>query len=194
MNRVAAALLTLFALLFGGAFGQPATSHAVTLSVPSYIGIRILGSGSGPRAVVFDYSTNPSAYLSALSSNGILPPTAVSRFDDIQVSATNLIWSIYVRATPFVYAGNASGSGLTLSDLRVRRGASSGLGPAHPWMFSYASTWSFTPNWQQLARGLFPTGGWRSLGFNGWDYELRVQGDEDPGSYTTIVTYLLTSP
>ncbi|MBS3965670.1 MAG: hypothetical protein KGZ60_00195 [Truepera sp.] len=190
--KLATTLLITLALLLGWASGQSA-SHQVAVIIPGHIGIRILGDGGWPRAVVFDYSANPTAYLAAAQGSGILLPTAVEHFNDIQVSTNRLFWSVHVRATPLSYSGSETGAGLTLADIRVRRGVRSGLSP-RVWTWSYLSTWTLSTTFQRIVQGLFPTGGWRSLGFNGWDYELRVHGDEDPGTYTTVVTYSLTAP
>lgn len=189
--KLAAPILATLALLLGWAWGQSA-SHQVAINIPGSIGIRIVGTG-WPSAVVFDYSANPAAYLAAAQGSGILRPTAVQRFDNIQVSTNAVFWSVHVRATPLSYSGPDAGTGLVLGDISVRRGVRSGLSPGF-WVWSYLSSWTLSTTSQRIAQGFLPTFGWRSLGFNGLDYELRVHGDEDPGTYTTVVTYSLTAP
>ncbi len=176
-----------------------AADHDVRVRMPEIIGIRLLGGGSGIRSVTFDYAAAPEAYLSALESGGSLPPTEVVRFDGIEVNASrNGRWYVEVVASPLAYTGSASMAGLTLEDLRVDRGAVSGLvqdaivGPGKSaW---YLTSWTLSSTARQIASRTGATGGWRSLGFDGTDYVLTVDGDEAAGTYTTTVTYFLTAP
>lgn len=190
-------LLIVLALLTPEAFGQTA-SHPLTVSTPSYIGLRIVGAGPGPGTVTFDYASNPNAYLAAIDGGGAtLPPTAVNRFDDIEVNVIGIgFWSLYVQATPLAYTG--TGAGLSLNDLRVDRGSASGLTQNAITIFwflgAYATTWNLSATPQRIARSFLGTNGWRSLGFNGNDYTLDVNGNEDAGTYATTVTYYLTFP
>jgi hypothetical protein len=80
-------------------------------------------------------------------------------------------------------AGTAAS--LPLDSVRVVRGTRSGLtqnaisgpgGSAFYWAAGRSPTAS-----QRIASRTGATGGWRSLGFNGWDYELLVDGSEDRG-------------
>jgi hypothetical protein len=186
------------ACLLALASAQTAT-HGVAVHVPDYFGIRIVGAGPGPRLVTFDYEADPDAYAAALQGAGRLLPTAVARFDDIQIKATrNGRWNLDVVATPLAYAGGASGAGFALADIRVVRGVRSGL--AQTAIFGPGNSAGFVASWvlstapQRIAFRNGSTQGWKSLGFNGLDYEIAVQGDEDAGAYTTLVTYLLTAP
>lgn len=198
MNRLTVSLVAALAAVWGLAWAQSA-NHQLAVTIPDYVGIRILGSGSGPRAVVFDFASEPTAYLEAITNGGIVAPTSVSRFDDIEVNVTHSgRWTVAVVATPLAYSGPGSGDGLTLGRIRVVRGSRSGLeqtaitGPGNSaW---YWPAWLLSTTAQQIASRTGATGGWRSLGFNGWDYEVRVHGNEDPGSYATVVTYLLSAP
>lgn len=187
------------ALLAQAAVAQTA-SHSIAVSVPSYLGIRIVGAGGGtPRSVVFDYAAEPTAFADAVDTGDRLVPTAVTRFDDVQVNVVGFgLWSVYVEATPFAYTGPGTGNGLDLTDVRMDRGSASGLtqDAITPfWFFgTYDTTWTLSASPQRIARSLLGTRGWRSLGFNGWDYSLAVDGDEDAGTYATTVTYYLTFP
>jgi hypothetical protein len=177
---------------------QSAT-HDVRVAIPDVIGIRILGAGTGPRSVIFDYAAAPDTYLAAVASDGQLPPTRIDRFDGIEVRTTrNGRWYVEVVATPLAYVGPDTLTGLALGDIRVDRGAVFGLVPDlidHPG----AADWNL-PSWQlsttarQIVSNRGATGGWRSLGFGGRDYVLTIDGDEAPGTYTTTVTYFLTAP
>jgi hypothetical protein len=184
-------------LLAGFAAGQGA--HDVTVSIPDVIGIRIVGSGDGPRAVVFDYGDDAAAYAAAVLGDGRLLPTDVRSFSGVEVNATRRgRWSVQVVATPLAYTGPGNGDGLALGDVRVVRGSRSGLAQdAITWQGNagwYWADWQLSTSAQAIASRTGATRGWRSLGFSGLDYEVAVQGDEDPGSYTTTVTYLLTAP
>jgi hypothetical protein len=197
MRRHAATLFIFAAhiLLAPGALGQSA-SHPVTVSVPNYIGLRIVGSGAAHRSVVFDLATSPIGYLAAADAGQPLAPTAVTHFDDIEVNVVGFgLWSVNVVATAFDYAGSGTGSGLDLGDVRMVRGSVSGLRQTAIRIFgSYDTSWSLSTAPQRIARSFLGTRGWRSLGFNGSDYSLAVNGDEDAGTYTTTVTYFLTFP
>jgi hypothetical protein len=128
-----------------------------------------------------------------------LLPTSVNRFEDIEVNVNGFgLWSVYVQATPFVFTGTGTGAGLALEDVGVARGSVSGLAQDAITVFwflgTYDTEWTLSTNARRIARSLLGTGGWRSLGFNGWDYALAIDGDEDAGTYTTTVTYYLTFP
>ena len=176
-----------------------AISHDVSVAIPTTMGIRLVGAGGGPRAVEFDFAADATAYLTAADANERLSPTTVDRFDDIEANVNGFgLWSVYVEATPLAYAGPGSGAGLELADIRVDRGSASGLTQDAITIFwilgSYDPTWPLATTPRRIARSLLGTGGWRSLGFNGWDYTVAVDGDEDAGTYATTVTYYLTFP
>jgi hypothetical protein len=200
-TRTGKLLMTLVALVTAGSVTAQSTQHELRVTTPDFIGIRIVGSGTaGARGVTFDYGTAAEAYLAATGGSGNLPTTSVNRFDRIDVQVTRQgRWSLHVIATPFAFSGPGDPAGLALSDVRVERGATSGLvqnaipvgGGGNN---GYATSWSLSSTAQRIAWRNGGTGGWRSLGFSGWDYTLRVHGDEAPGSYLTTVTYFLTFP
>ncbi len=102
--------------------------HDVSVVIPTTIGIRLVGAGTGPRAVEFGYADGHTSFMSAAETSVRLPPTAISRFDDIEVNVNGLgLYSVYVEATAFAYSGSGSSTGLELDDLRVNRGSVSGL-------------------------------------------------------------------
>ncbi|MCA1789576.1 MAG: hypothetical protein LC667_06905 [Thioalkalivibrio sp.] len=193
-------VLVALALVAPHAYSQ-SVSHPLTVTMPSYIGLRIVGtSAAGPRSVMFDYASDTVAYLAAAAADQPLMPTSVARFDDVEVNVVGFgRWSVYVEATAFDYTGQGTGSGLALDDVRMARGSASGLSQnainTALWLFgAYSSAWTLSTAPQRIARSWIGTGGWRSLGFNGWDYTLTVDGDEDAGTYSTTVTYFLTFP
>lgn len=177
------------------AFGQSA-SHSMSLSTPSYVGIRIVGTGAGPRSVMFDYSANPTAYLSIVDAGGgALPPTSVSRFDDVQLSISrNGRWHVHVQAAAFTYVGPATPTGLALNDVRVTRTGPQDAVTGPGGSASYVASWRLSDTATEIASSNRSTGGWRSLGISGWDYSLDVDGNEAPGTYATVVAYSLTAP
>ncbi len=195
--KVALGLLLLS--IFQGALAQSAT-HDVTVRIPNYIGLKIVGeSGNIARgaSVVFDYESDPDAYVAAIEGDGRLAPTAVADFADVQVAVRGGAWRVWVGALQLTYGGDHVGNGLQLSDIRVERGAVSGLTPEAITFRPGGSIlpgWNLSNSWQRIVIDNQSTGGWRSLGFSGLDYVLTVRGDEDPGRYTTVVYYLLTNP
>ena len=184
------------ALGWGGApAGAQPIAHELRVLVPEVIGIRIVGDGTGPRSVAFDYAADPEGYVAAIDGAGVLRPTSVVRFDDVEVNATRKgRWRLTVQATPFAHAGPGSPAGLALSDIRVERSRPQDaiVGPGNS--ATYATSWTLSTVSTEIASRTGATGGWRSLGFSGWDYRVAVDGDEAPGTYTTVVTYSLTAP
>ena len=177
-------------------------NHQVTVRIPNYIGLKIVDALGNinvyPNAsVTFDYASNPTAYMAAALGTQTLPPTLVTKFTDVQVAVRGgASWSIRVNATPFTFTGTGTPAGFTLADIRVIRGAVSGL-TADPSLLRgpiQLSNWSLSTAWQTVFRSNGATIGWDSLGFNGQDYIIRVQGDEQPGQYVTMVTYELVFP
>lgn len=201
IRRVAASLLFV-ALAVPPALAQAtdrdAAGHDVAVTIPSTIGIRIVGTG--PARVTFDYAADLPGYLAAAEAGAPLEPTSVSGFDDIEVRAPGRVgapaWYVTVTASPLAYSGAGAGEGLELADLGVAPGESSGLSPEFPiWLLGVVApnwTLSSTPQW--IAYGYVGSGRWRSLGFNGDDYRLAVQGDEDPGVWQSTVTYTMVMP
>jgi len=186
-------------LLLAGALGLAQNaSHQLEARIPNYIGLKIvddLGLIALDAGVDFDYSTDLAGYNAAVAGPGRLQPTSVNRFADVQVVVRRGWWAVYVRATPLGYSGSRSGAGLALGDIRVTPGSASGLTPdAISNRGTLRSSWNLRTNWRWIAFDRRPTRTWKSLGFNGLDYTVDVQGDEDPGSYQTTVTYLLVNP
>jgi hypothetical protein len=195
MYRLFILIITVF-LACGQA--QQSDTHTTRIRIPNYIGLKIVdstGNITNNASVIFDYAANPAAYQAATLGSQVLPPTQVVNFSDIQVVWRTGNWRVYVRATPLVFTGTGPGSGFVLGDIRVRRGIASGKTPGPTIAPGNVLTqWSLTTNWQRIVTESGGTQGWESLGFNGQDYEIRVQGNESDGQYATVVTYLLTNP
>jgi hypothetical protein len=200
MRRYLFTLLGLLLVAVG--FAQTSDNHQVQVRIPNYIGLKIVDSAGNinvyPNAsVTFDYVANANAYMTAVLGTQTLPPTQVTKFADVQVAVRGgASWSIRVKATPFVFTGTGPASGFNLADIQVRRGAVSGL-IADPSLLrggTQLTTWSLSTTSQTIFQTNGATIGWDSLGFNGQDYVIKVQGDEQPGQYVTVVTYELTFP
>lgn len=173
------------------ALAQTSADHELRIRIPNYVGIKIIddsGNMTGAASVTFDYSADPTTYFAAAQGNGILYPTQVSSFTDVQVFKSGGTWAVYVRAGNL--QGPPGGSGLLLQDIEVWPGSVSGLAAGAG---NVSASWQLTTNNHRIAHGQGSTGGWQSLGFNGHDYVVQVQGNEDPGSYSTRVTYLLVN-
>jgi hypothetical protein len=198
MYRIFIILLSLLA-----SFGMAQSdNHQVRVRIPNYIGLKIVDENDNinvyPNAsVTFDYSTSPTAYLAAALGSQTLPPTQVNKFADVQVAVRGgASWSIRVRATALSFTGSGTAAGFNLADIRVARGAVSGL-VADPSLLRgpiQLTNWSLRTAWQTIFRSNGATMGWDSLGFNGQDYFISIQGDEHPGQYVTTVTYELVFP
>jgi hypothetical protein len=196
--------LIIIAALLTCVQAQLSDTHTVRVRIPNYIGLKIIDSSGGitnNAGVVFDYAANPAAYQAAVLGTQVLPPTLVNNFADIQVVwRRNTNWRVQVQATNLVFTGTGPATGFNLADIRVRRGAVSGKvpGPAvgAPTIATanVSSQWTLSNAWQTIVNESGATRGWESLGFNGQDYEILVQGDETQGQYTTVVTYRLVSP
>lgn len=187
-------LLVALAAISPTALAQ-AASHELAVTVPATIGLRIVGSGTGPRSVTFDYGSNPVAYTAAVAQGELLGPTSVSRFADVELNVTRRgRWRLHVQATSFTFTGPTSPAGLALADVRVARSGPQDAVTGNGGSATYATTWTLSTAAVEIASSPNPTSGWRSLGFSGWDYRLSVDGDEAPGTYTTVVTYSLTAP
>lgn len=194
--------------VLGVAQAQPgAKGHQALVGIPETYGIRIvntLGQPAFSPEVVFDFGTDPLGYVAAAEAPGYLVPTSVDRFADVQVSVQAgfglPLWYVEVVATPLAYSGPVTGDGLELGDIWVEPGASSGLSQSfiNPVFYGFLgevrSSWALSESPQAIAWSAFSTGGWSSLGFNGEDYRVDVQADEDAGSYSTLVTYSLVIP
>lgn len=194
--------LLLTVLLFSFGFAQTTDDHTVRVRIPNYIGLKIVDAAGNinvyPNAsVIFDYANDPATYYAASIGSQTLPPTQVNNFVDVQVAVRGgSSWSIQVRGTNLVFTGTGTASGFLLSDIRVNRGAVSGLTPDPSLLRGpiKLTNWSLKTSYQTIFRSNGATMGWDSLGFNGQDYIIQVQGNEQPGQYTTVVTYRLTFP
>lgn len=191
-------VLIVVVVLAGAALGQG--RHDLSVRLPEYLGIAIvdgaggyvLGASALRPKVEFDYEADPVAYWAQAEVGGSLPPSAVYDFSDLRVRVQRGVWLLLVQADPLVYGGPGTGAGLVLGDVRVAPGSASGLAPGFTGV--RAAAWRLDTTPRAIALGWGSTVGWASLGFNGLDYLLDVQGDEDAGTYATVVTYTLLNP
>lgn len=175
--------------------------HETEVYIPSYLGIRIVndaGAARGSPAVNFDYTSDVAAYTDAYKGPGYISASEVTDFADVQVSVRTgfglPLWYVEVQASPLQYRGAQGGEGLALDDIEVVRGAVSGLDQQAVAWGDVRDTWALSTTPQWIAYSLLGTYGWQTLGFNGLDYRVAVDGDEDPGEYSTTVTYAIFYP
>lgn len=196
---VAISIVTALVLASGATFGQSASaSHDVEIRVPNVLMLRITDGGGNAAAtnptVTFDFQdvANVDTYLDIVNGGGgDLSPTNVSNFGDVIVFSNRATWSVTVAASGITFANDlglagVTGNGVALSDITVAPNGAPGLNVS-----SVSASWDLTGS--QIANGV-RTQGWRSLGFSGRDYRFAVNGDEDPGTYTTTVTYTIAAP
>jgi hypothetical protein len=194
----------IFVVLLSFGQAQLSDTHTTSIRIPNYIGLKIVdaaGNITNNAAVIFDYSADPVTYRNATLGSQVLPPTQVVNFSDIQVVwRTSGTWRVQVRASSLVFTGVGPGAGFNLGDIRVRRGVFSGktpgpaVGASTISASNISSQWSLSTNWQTIVNESGATRGWESLGFNGRDYEIQVQGNEKDGRYATVVTYQMVAP
>ncbi len=196
--------LAVLSLLAVASFGAAQTdSHDVTVRIPSVLQLRIIdGTGNNAAAnpaIEFDFqaAANINTYLNAVNAGGgNLAPTLVTTFDDIKVfSNKSGAWNVNVSATALAFTNNltvtgATGVGVALADIEVTPSGATGSGVTVP---TAGVLDPFDLSGATVASGTRTTG-WSALGISGTDYALVVNGDEDPGQYTTVVTYTITAP
>jgi hypothetical protein len=193
--------LAVLAALSTVGFGFAQTdSHDVTVRIPSVLQLRVTDGTSTADAtgssVTFDYqaAANINTYLNAVNAGGAdLNPTAVNNFGNVVVfSNRTATWSVNVAATALVFTNNlgvtgSTGAGVALADIKVIPSGAQGTG-----VTTRAANWNMGTT-TAVASGTRTTG-WSALGFGGTDYRLTVNGNEDPGTYTSVVTYTITAP
>ncbi|MCA9329452.1 MAG: hypothetical protein KC422_12450 [Trueperaceae bacterium] len=192
MSKVIYIALTIVALFL--TFAQAQTdNHSLKISIPNYVGIKIVDSAGKiavNASVDFDFEADFTSYAVAVAAGGAdLSPTAVNGFSDIQVFTTqSAYW--YVRTRAVVSSGFTGG--INVGDISVDPGSVSGLsrGTGFSWV---NPGWSLRTNWRTIAYGFFSTMGWSSIGFNGQDYKISVQGNESVGTHSLTVYYQLVT-
>ena len=197
--RLSTLLFTSCLLLCGSLAMAQRGDHTTRIRIPNYIGIKIIDAAGNIRSnasVEFNYEddgTDLLTYVNLIEAGGgTLPPTEVVEFEDIQVATRGGgEWRIYTRTLNPVGFTNASG--FRLNDVRVNPGSVSGLTRGAS-IAAMLGGWNLRTNWRYIVRGQGATQGWDSLGFNGYDYTIQVQGDEEPGEHRATVEYLLFFP
>ena len=199
MKKLFAFAITSALIALGTAFAQTDT-HDVNIKIPNVLQLRITdGTGnnaSANAAIEFDYQTNAAnvdTYLTTVNGGGgDLAPTTVTGFGDVIVFANRGTWNVSVSSTAMNFNDNlglgasVTGAGVALADIKVAPSGTAGTGVS-------AVSGNFDLTSGQIANGA-KTQGWSSLGFDGNDYVFSVNGDEDPGEYTTVVTYSIAAP
>jgi len=194
---LATPLAILIILAIGAAFAQSA-SHDVTIKIPDVVYLEIVNAAGtvGTPAVTFDFVTNSTPYINMVNGGGgALSPTGVTDFEDVIVFSNRASWSVSVSTSAIGFTDDVvaglTGNGLGLGDIKVNPNTTSGRPTTG--VTSVDTSWDLATPANPIATGTATLGA-SSLGFSGHDYTVDVQGDEDPGTYQTTVTYTLTSP
>ncbi len=185
------AVLCLLTSMIGQA--QTNDRHSLSIGIPNYIGLKIIdnaGNIAVNPSVDFDFNADFTTYATAVAAGGAnLAPTSVTNFKDIQVFITkNTAW--YIRTLSVVNSGFSGG--IVIGDISVTPGSVSGLSRGTGFT-SVSAGWTLRTNWRTIANGFGSTRGWSSLGFNGQDYKISVQGNESTGLHNVTVYYQLIS-
>ncbi len=188
------AMVAVMVLGLGAAFAQPAAGHDVNIRIPRLLMLRITDGLSNNAAtspsVEFDFQADATDYIAAVNAGGgTVAPTTVTDFGDVVVLANAGGWSVGVSSGVLSFIDNlavgGTGAGIALTDITVAPSGAAGA--------NVTPTGGFNLSGATVANGSKTTG-WESLGFSGGDYGLTVDGDEDPGEYSTTVTYTITAP
>ncbi len=202
MKRHLLRLAALAALSVAGLGFAQTDTHDVTVRIPSVLQVRITDStGNNPGAnpaIEFDYqaAANLPTYLNTVNlGGGDLAPTAVTDFTNIKVFSNRVgTWNLRVSAAALTFTNNLgltpapTGVGVALADLKV---TPSGTMDASVTSRSTSYTLATAP---AIVASGGRTTGWAAVGIGGNDYDLVVNGDEDPGQYVTTVTYTVSMP
>lgn len=167
-------LAALVLLASSTAFAQQTEDdHDLRVTIPEVVMIRILAPTGEAAFVEFDYAAtaNQPTYFAALELGGnqTLPPTD-GNISDIEVLAIGTTWQINVSAPAFALGG------VSLADIGVTPD------PA------FGTPFTLSTGTAALGGGATP---WTSLGIDWESYSLTVNGDEDAGDETIIVTYTI---
>jgi hypothetical protein len=202
MKRHLLRLAALAALSVAGLGFAQTDTHDVTVRIPSVLQVRITAGTSNNAAaapaVTFDYqdAAHINTYLNTVNAGGgDLAPTAVADFDNIKVFSNRVgTWNLRVSAAAFTFTNNLgltpapAGVGVALADIKVTPS-----GTMDTSVTSRSTTYSLATAPAVVASGGRTTG-WAAVGIGGNDYDLTVNGDEDPGQFVTTVTYTISMP
>jgi hypothetical protein len=202
MKRHLLRLAALAALSVAGLGFAQTDTHDVTVRIPSVLQVRITNgtstAASAAPAIEFDYqaAANINTYLGTVNAGGgDLPPTLVTDFGNVLVFSNRVgTWNLRVSAAALTFTNNLAltpaptGVGVALADLKV---TPSGTMDSSVASRSASYTLAVAP---AIVASGGRTTGWASTGISGNDYDLVVNGDEDPGQYVTTVTYTISMP
>lgn len=156
---------------------ESTADHQLDVVIPEVLFVRILGT---TPTVTFDLTIDVDGYLVAADDGTPITSTS-STMTDVQVWA-NSGWALTVSAAEFLNAGS-----LVIANVGVNPRA----GDADPSVTTLLGSFRLDEI-ESIAEG-DATGGWASVGINGDDYEIYVDGSEAEGPHTTTVTYTITS-
>lgn len=173
MKKVFGLIGFLAIMVSGTAFAQTTQSHDVTVTIPSYLKIRMVdGAGalvSAPDAIAFDYGA--AANAGSFTPGTPLPRTSTNNWADVEVASNDGGWKVNVSTT--------TTSGFDWSKVIVNNGGSVN--------FDLTST-------ADIATGT-TTAGWTSLGFGPANFSITFDGTEaaTTTAYQDTVTYSITA-
>jgi len=166
----------------GAAFAQPSQSHDVTINIPPVMMIRIVNTPSNaavsnPAPVVFNLSSLDATSFNPEGTFTHPALTGVGAWNDVRVLVNQTVnWHVTVATTnnefPWdrVHVTPVTNSSVAAFSLPTLSGGQ-----------------------RSIVSGATRTNGWRSLGFGPAQFELRLDGTEVAGTFTTTVTYTITN-
>ena len=191
---ITTAVITGLLLALGAGFAQPFTpsaAHDVAIQIPNVLFLRIT-DGTDNEAVTgavvnFDFASDAAAineYLDFVAAGGgwVGHTDSTPAFGDVIVFSNRDGWRVTVQATAFAPAG------FSLANVRVTPDGTNETSA------DMLSEWTLSTTAQDIAEDGGRTVGWESLGFSAGAYEIDLDGTEDPGDYTTTVTYTIAQP
>lgn len=151
-------------VLYDGGPGSLPVSHPIRVELMPMIALRIDGAPVGAEAtVVFDYALSPLRYLAAITSGELLPLTGG---DPVRVE---------------VFTNNPGGYRVTVALTQIPT-AEGLLFPEDSLLLAGV------PASERVFEAFAPTGGFETL-LDSDDYQLSVDGSENPGSYRLSLTF-----
>lgn len=178
MKKVVVFLATLILVSTTAAFAQSSKQHGVNVEVPSLLRIRFTAGTSTTDIATPD---NVEFIFDATTYDvGTFGPTNAAPFnwDDVKVFYNGLAtWSVTVT--------NSGDLTFDWSKIVVTPNGSGAMAAAAA--FDLTET-------APIHTGAGKTSGWLSLGFGPADYGITFDGAEDPGAYSSTVTYSIATP
>ncbi|TVR87530.1 MAG: hypothetical protein EA416_14460 [Trueperaceae bacterium] len=188
------ALITGLVLALGAGFAnQESASHDVDIRIPNVLFLRITDGNDNNRfeapAVNFIFTDTEEAVVAYLDHVG-----AIVNLDDAWRGSTDdtpafgdVIVFSQVNWSVTVSAENDGAVVFPLDRVRVERGS----GELDSSITTASESWTLAES--ESIFGGTSTQGWQSLGFSAANYEVYLDGSEDPGDSVIQVTYTIAA-